>query len=100
MTTDGEKTKVVIALDNPPAVPQPAHIHKGAARSSTRPGVWARERGRRDVDHLVDRPLEELRDQDFAINVHSSAEKLDVYVACGDVGSGSGTALTAGAIRR
>src|ERR671919_172576 len=30
LTTDGEKTKVVIALDNPSAVPQPAHIHEGS----------------------------------------------------------------------
>jgi hypothetical protein len=26
LTADGEKTKVVIALENPPADPQPAHI--------------------------------------------------------------------------
>ena len=30
LTTDGEKTKVVIALDNPSTVPQPAHIHEGS----------------------------------------------------------------------
>ena len=37
---------------------------------------------------MVDRPLEELRDADNAINVHKSAMKLDVYVACGDMRSG------------
>lgn len=39
----------------------------------------------------VDMPLDELLSGDYAINVHESAEKIDVYIACGDIG---GTTFT------
>jgi hypothetical protein len=91
LTTDGEKTKVVIALDNPSAVPQPAHIHEGScAELDPNPAYGLENVVSGMSTTMVDRPLEELRDDDYAINVHESAEKLDAYVACGDVGSGNG----------
>jgi hypothetical protein len=91
LTTDGEKTKVAIALDNPSTAPQPAHIHKGSCAELDPTPAYGLENvvGGKSTT-TVDRPLDELRDGDYAINVHKSAEKLDVYVACGDVGSGSG----------
>jgi hypothetical protein len=91
LTTDGEKTKVAIALDNPSTAPQPAHIHKGSCAELDPTPAYGLENvvGGKSTT-TVDRPLDELRDGDYAINVHESAEKLDVYVACGDVGSGSG----------
>jgi hypothetical protein len=92
LTTDGEKTKVVIALENPPAVPQPAHIHKGSCDElDPNPAFGLENVVDGDSTTVVDEPLEDLRDGDYAINVHKSTEQLDVYVACGDVGgSGSG----------
>jgi hypothetical protein len=91
LTTDGEKTKVVIALDNPLAVPQPAHIHEGScAELDPNPAYGLENVVSGMSTTMVDRPLEELRDADYAINVHKSAEKPDVYVACGDVRSGNG----------
>lgn len=90
LTTDGEKTKVVIALDNPPAVPQPAHIHEGScAELDPNPAYGLENVVSGMSTTMVDRPLEELRDADYAINLHKSASQLDVYVACGDLGSGS-----------
>jgi hypothetical protein len=91
LTTDGEKTKVVIALDNPSTAPQPAHIHKGSCKELDPTPAYGLENvveGKSTT--MVDRPLEELRDADYAINVHKSAEELDMYVSCGDLGSGSG----------
>jgi hypothetical protein len=35
---------------------------------------------------LVDLPLEQIADGQHAINVHQSAEEIDVYIACGDIG--------------
>ena len=35
---------------------------------------------------LVDTPLEQIADGQHAINVHLSAEKIDTYIACGDIG--------------
>ena len=36
--------------------------------------------------NVVDMPLQELIDGDYAINVHQSADEIDVYIACGDIG--------------
>jgi hypothetical protein len=35
---------------------------------------------------IVDMPLQEIIDGGHAINVHESAEAIDVYIACGDIG--------------
>jgi hypothetical protein len=92
LTADGEKTKVVIALENPPAVPQPAHIHKGScANLDPNPAYGLENVVDGESTTVVDEPLEALRGEAYAINVHKSGAKLDVYVACGNVGSsGSG----------
>ena len=34
----------------------------------------------------VDMPLQEIIDGEYAVNVHESAEAIDVYIACGDIG--------------
>ena len=35
---------------------------------------------------MVDVPLDQIADGQHAINVHKSAEEIDVYIACGDIG--------------
>jgi len=35
---------------------------------------------------VVDTPLQDLVDGDYAINVHLSADKIGTYIACGDIG--------------
>ena len=91
LTADGEKTQVVIALDNPPAAPQPAHIHKGSCKElDPTPAYGLENVVGGDSTTTVDEPLDELREEDYAINVHKSAADLKTYVACGDIGSGGG----------
>jgi hypothetical protein len=36
--------------------------------------------------NVVDMPMAELLSGDYAVNVHQSAEEIDVYIACGDLG--------------
>jgi hypothetical protein len=36
--------------------------------------------------NLIDMPLQEILAGDYAVNVHKSAEEIDVYIACGDIG--------------
>jgi hypothetical protein len=36
--------------------------------------------------NIVDMPLQELLDGEYAINIHESAEAIDVYIACGAIG--------------
>jgi len=35
---------------------------------------------------VVDMPLQEIIDGQYAINIHLSADKIDTYIACGDIG--------------
>ena len=35
---------------------------------------------------IVDMPLQEIIDGGHAVNAHLSAEEIDVYIACGDIG--------------
>ena len=92
LTADGDRTTVVISLDNAPSgTPQPAHIHKGSCADLDPNPAYGLENvvdGKSTTE--VDEPLDELRDEDYAINVHKSGTDLKTYVACGDVGSGSG----------
>jgi len=97
LTADGEKTTVAITLDNPPAAPQPAHIHKGrCAELDPTPAHGLENVVEGESTTVVPKPLEELRGADFAVNVHKSATEVDVYVACGEIGSGSGETETGG----
>lgn len=91
LTADGENTTVVIALDNPTSVPQPAHIHMGTcAKLDPTPAYGLENVVRGKSTTVVNEELGALRDQNYAINVHKSGAEFDVYVACGDIGSGSG----------
>jgi hypothetical protein len=97
LTAEGDnKTKVVISLDGAPAgTPQPAHIHEGSCANLDPTPKYGLENvvdGKSTTE--VDEPLEELRDEAYAINVHKSGTDLKTYVACGDIGSGSGGADT------
>jgi hypothetical protein len=91
LTADGEKTTVAITLDGPSAAPQPAHIHKGSCADLDPTPAHGLENvvdGKSTT--VVDEPLEELRAEDYAVNVHKSAMEVNVYVACGDIGTGVG----------
>ena len=98
LTADGEKTKVVISLDGAPSgVPQPAHIHKGSCANLDPTPAYGLENvmdGKSTTE--VDEPLDELQDEDYAVNVHKSGTDLKTYVACGDIGSGSGSSTETG----
>jgi hypothetical protein len=97
LTTDGEKTKVVIALENPPANPQPAHIHKGSCEDLDPTPAYGLANVKDGASTTeVDKPLKELRDENYAINVHKSGADLKTYVACGNVGAGGGSETDTG----
>jgi hypothetical protein len=79
----------------------PAHIHAGSCAElgevvsplenvaipagAVREGAEAAHPVKISQTH-VDMPLQELIDGGYAINVHQSAEEIDVYIACGDIG--------------
>ena len=79
----------------------PAHIHAGSCAElgevvsplenvaipadAVREGAEAAHPVKISQTH-VDMPLQEIIDGGYAINVHQSAEEIDVYIACGDIG--------------
>ena len=71
--------------------PQPAHIHKGScAQLDPQPEYALEDVMGGESATNVDASLDELRDGEFAVNVHKSAAALETYVACGDIGSAAG----------
>jgi hypothetical protein len=79
----------------------PAHIHTGSCAElgevvlplenvaipadAVREGTEAAHPVKISQTH-VDMPLQEIINGGYAINVHKSAEEIDVYIACGDIG--------------
>ena len=79
----------------------PAHIHAGTCNQlgdvvmpledvavptdAVREGAEAAHDVKISQTH-VDMPLQEIIDGGHAINVHESAEAIDIYIACGDIG--------------
>jgi hypothetical protein len=92
LTADGGKTKVVISLDNAPSgIPQPAHIHKGSCKQlDPNPAYGLQNVVDGKSTSEVDEPLDELQNEEYAVNVHKSGADLKTYVSCGDIGSGGG----------
>lgn len=85
-TASGTQTNVVINLDVPSDVPQPAHIHSGACPT---PGDIVYP-----LTDVVDGSSETVLDVELtaltaelplAVNVHKSAEEVSVYTSCGDL---------------
>ena len=87
---DDSSTHVVLSLDGGGTTPQPAHIHKGScANLDPTPEYPLENVVNGESSTHVNVSLDELRDGEYAINVHKSADALNIYVACGDVGSGA-----------
>jgi hypothetical protein len=92
---DDSTTHVVISIGSGGETPQPAHIHKGScAQLDPQPEHPLEDVVDGESSTHVNVSLDELRDGEFAINVHKSAEELQTYVACGDIGSGGGGTQT------
>jgi uncharacterized lipoprotein YajG len=83
---DSETTRVVLEVENPSVEPQPAHIHRGSCENLDPEPAYGLENvvdGKSTTE--VNVAVEDLVDKGFAINVHKSADEVQVYVACGDI---------------
>ena len=84
-TSEGD-VDVVIELDGSEGGPHPAHIHEGSCADLDPEPKWPLEDvtdGRSETK--IDVSAEELSGDEYAVNVHESAENADVYVACADI---------------
>lgn len=87
LTSEGNKTKVVIALSNASAdVAQPAHIHAGScANINPKPKYPLNAVKNGTSTTIVAAELSSLVSGGNAINVHKSPQEIKTYVACGDI---------------
>ena len=98
LTAEGDKTRVVIDLQNrsasPVSQPQPAHIHKGScANLDPAPAYGLTDVRNGKSSSTVDAKLADMTAGQFAINVHKSAAEMGHYVACGSFGKGNKVSL-------
>jgi hypothetical protein len=85
---DDSSTHVELSIAGGGDTPEPAHIHKGTcAELDPQPAYGLDDVVAGESSTHVNVSLDELRDGDFAINVHESAAAPQTYIACGDIGS-------------
>jgi hypothetical protein len=95
LIAQGSKTRVAIVMPSSAGNPQPAHIHKGTCASlDPTPAYPLQNIVRGESTTVVPVSLETLLDGTYAINVHRSAQKLNEYVACGDISENAAPAQT------
>jgi len=96
LTAMGDRTQVVLELNNPTTDSQPAHIHEGSCGPGLNPqplhGLPNVMQGRSET--IVDAPLSELTAGGLAINIHQSNADFDTFVACGNLPGGAGEPTT------
>jgi hypothetical protein len=94
LTPAGDKTKVELNMKGAPkGTPQPAHIHEGTCAKLDPKPKYPLENvvdGKSTTEVPAD--IKTLTAGKLAINVHKSAEEAKVYVACGNIGKGGGSA--------
>ena len=86
-TSEGQ-LEVEIELDGSDGGPHPAHIHRGSCAELDPSPEFPLEDvvdGRSET--TLDISVSDLVLDEYAVNVHESAENADVYVACADVRS-------------
>jgi Cu/Zn superoxide dismutase len=87
MTPVGQRTRIVLSLENPTTDSQPAHVHQGSCGPTLDPEPFI---GLQNVidgesETVVNTTMSELTGGGLAINIHQSNSALDQYVACGDM---------------
>lgn len=90
----------VSAAQDSAHAPHPAHIHSGSCAQLGDVVAPLKDVVEPEGDHqgadsafpletsetLIDMPLKDLLDGNHAVNVHKSADEINVYIACGDIG--------------
>lgn len=101
MLIPGSSAQTPVSEADTAAEAHPAHIHAGTCAElgevvvpledvmvpagAVREGSEAAHPVKSSQIH-VDMPFQEIIDGGYAINVHLSAEEIDTYIACGDIG--------------
>lgn len=88
LTSEGEQTRVAIAVDSPVSDSQPAHIHEGTCDNLTpEPAYGLPNVAAGASESTVDVSLDALTSGEYAINLHMSDDDLATYTSCGNIES-------------
>jgi hypothetical protein len=85
---DDGRTRIVMELSNPPAEPQPSHLHPGPCDDLGPPVAPLSSVVGGKAETVVDMSLEELRTGRLVVHAHKSAKEYDTSVACAEIPSG------------
>jgi hypothetical protein len=79
---DGERTRIVMEVDHPPDLPQPAHVHPGPCGNLGDPiaALESLVNGRSET--IVPIALADLQRGGFVVHAHRSEAEFDVSVVC------------------
>jgi hypothetical protein len=80
-----ERTKIVMELSNPPAVPQPAHVHPGPCDDLGDPVAALANLVRGRSETTVPLSFAELRRGDLVVHAHKSEREFPTSVACAPI---------------
>jgi hypothetical protein len=80
-----ERTKIVMELSNPPAVPQPAHVHPGPCDDLGDPVAALANVVRGRSETTVPLSSAELRRGDLVVHAHKSEREYSISVACAPI---------------
>jgi hypothetical protein len=84
--TAGEgTTTIVVELANPPAVPQPAHVHSGTCEDIGDVVAPLESLDEGESESTVMMSLDELQRGHLIVHAHKSEAEFDVSVACADI---------------
>jgi hypothetical protein len=80
-----ERTKIVMELSNPPAAPQPAHVHPGPCDDLGDPVAALTNVVRGRSETTVPLSFDELRRGDLVVHAHKSEREYSISVACAPI---------------
>jgi hypothetical protein len=85
LTADGDRTRVVVKLSNPPGPAQPSHVHSGTCDDigAVVQPLESVEGG--NAESVVPMSLKELQRGDLIVHAHKSEAESKVSVACAEI---------------
>jgi hypothetical protein len=88
----GDSTIVEVAVLGAPAAAQPAHVHPGScSKLNPKPQYPLGNLVNGYSETTLNVPIATLTAGGFAVNIHKSTSDIGTYVACGDLGTASGS---------
>jgi hypothetical protein len=85
LTADGEKTRIVVEVANPPEAAQPSHIHKGTCDEIGDVVVPLENVVDGKAESVVDLSLTDLRRGGLIVHAHKSEAEYETSVACAEI---------------